>query len=214
VSAVVGDAAGQRRLEALSDGVYAIILTLLVLELKLPALPEHASDADIRLALIGLLPKALAWLLSFSLLALFWSTQQGLYARVAAVDAGLMRLELVLLALVSGLPFSTAVVGEYGDRPTPAALYGAHLCAIALASWARAGYVARRPAMHAAGLSPDVLRAIALRNRLFAACAVATLAGAFVLPGWNLLLMCPATLGRFLIREAGDDLPAGRHALP
>ena len=62
------------RLEALSDGIYAVVLTLLVLELKLPPLPE-ASGSALNAALLALLPKGLVWMLSFWVAALFWLAQ-------------------------------------------------------------------------------------------------------------------------------------------
>jgi uncharacterized membrane protein len=102
----------KHRLEALSDGLYSIALTLLVLELKIPALPHGASEAALREALIEALPKVFARLLSFSVIALFWMLQQRLYRYATTLDRTLVRIELALLALVSTLPFATAVIGE------------------------------------------------------------------------------------------------------
>ncbi|MGC4051485.1 MAG: TMEM175 family protein [Paludibaculum sp.] len=60
------------RIEAFSDGVFAIIVTLLVLELKVPTLPQHAGVAELRNSLFDLAPKFLSWLISFIIVCKFW----------------------------------------------------------------------------------------------------------------------------------------------
>ncbi len=200
-------AVGKPRLEALSDGLYAIALTLLVLELKLPPLPAGASDAAIRSALVALLPKGLVWMLSFWVIVVFWLAQQRLYRYLVALDATLVRIELVGLAIVSLLPFSTALVGDWGDRVTPAAIYAGHLAALALVAWLRTTHFLRHPSLQVLEISTGAIHAMRLRTRLFAACASAAFVLAFVVPGWNMLAMLPMVLaGRVvprLLRQQG-----------
>jgi uncharacterized membrane protein len=181
----------KHRLEALSDGVYAIALTLLVLELKLPALPHGASDAALRAALLQLLPKGFAWLLSFWVIAMFWLAQQRLFRVCQALDGNMVRLELLQLCLISLFPFSNALMGEYGGQVTPAAIYAGHLLAIALVSWARTLYFARHPELHTADMSGQLTRVSLRRGALVAACALAALLLAFVVPTLNMLAMLP-----------------------
>ena len=185
---------GKPRMEALSDGLYAIALTLLVLELKLPALPANASDAAIRGALVALLPKGLVWMLSFWVIVMFWLAQQRLYRYVAALDATLVRLELLGLAIVSLLPFSTALMGEYGSHVIPAAIYAGHLAALALVGWLRTTHLLGHPSLQVLEISTAAVRGMRLRTTLSAACALAALALAFVVPGWNMLAMLPMVL--------------------
>ncbi|MDB5733086.1 MAG: hypothetical protein JWQ03_2981 [Variovorax sp.] len=191
-------AVGKPRMEALSDGLYAIALTLLVLELKLPPLPVDASDAAIRGALVALLPKGLAWMLSFWVIALFWVRQQRLYRYLAALDPALVRLELLGLAIVSLLPFSTALMGEYGDRVTPAAIYAGHLAALALATLLRTSHFLRHPALQTLEISIGAVRRMRLHTGLFAACALAALGLAFLMPGWNMLALLPTLATRMM----------------
>ena len=123
---------GKQRIEALSDGLYAIALTLLVLELKLPPLGEHATNAQLVEALQAILPKALTWFLSFWVMAVLWMSQVRVYHLVHSLSRNMVRLELIQLACVSLMPFSTAVIGEYGYLPAAAALYAANMLAITL----------------------------------------------------------------------------------
>lgn len=196
-----GSVVAKHRLEALSDGVYAIALTLLVLELKLPPLPHEATDAALRAALVELLPKVLAWLLSFGVIALIWMAQQRLYRVSEQLDRALVRIELVMLALVSLLPFTTALVGEYGGRVTSSGLYAAHLVAIALAGVLRVQHFLRHRELHVGGLDAATTRGMRTRSWVFLVCTVATLVLAAFLPGWNMLAMIPAALAPWIARD-------------
>ena len=92
------------RSEALTDGIFAVAMTLLVIELKLP---EHGlvhSAGDLHAALLALLPKAIAWVLSFFVLALFWIGHHRVFAHVRRADARLVVFNLLELAAVSLMP--------------------------------------------------------------------------------------------------------------
>jgi uncharacterized membrane protein len=104
----------KHRLEALADGIFAFALTLLVLDLRLPALPPGVDDAALRQALAGLLPKATIWLLSFAVIAASWVVQQRTFALLSKIDPDLLRIELILLALVSLFPFSQSCKERMG----------------------------------------------------------------------------------------------------
>lgn len=180
------------RLEALSDGIYAIALTLLVLELKLPGLPEGVGDAELRQALVRLLPKALTWLLSFWVMLTFWLAQLRIYRYSATLDWPMFRAELGQLALVSLLPFSTALMGEHGTLPTVAALYSAHLLLMSLLSWQRTAHLLARPELRSEAVTPQVARSLRRRAWLINGCTLLALLLAFVVPGWNMFAMLPA----------------------
>lgn len=184
----------KHRLEALTDGIYAIALTLLVLELKLPGLPHAASDAVLRQALVALLPRGLTWLLSFWVMAVFWLAQVRLYRLSAALDWPMVWIELAQLSLISLLPFSTALLGEHGGHVTAAAVYGGNLLAIAGFSWVRTSHLLRHPDLHAPDLSAPVARVLRARSWVLVGCAGTAFVLAFFIPGWNLLAMLPTAL--------------------
>jgi uncharacterized membrane protein len=114
------------RLEAFSDGVLAIIITIMVLELKVP------HDAD----LVALMPLAgvfLGYVLSFVYIGIYWNNHHHLLHAARGVNAGIMWANMHLLFWLSLLPFATAWAGETGFAPLPTALYGVVLLLAAIA---------------------------------------------------------------------------------
>ena len=116
---------GTTRLEAFSDGVIAIIITIMVLELR----PPHGTAlADLR----PLLPVFLSYLLSFVYLGIYWSNHHHLLHVARRVDGAVMWSNLLLLFWLSLVPFTTAWMGENHGAPTPGAVYGLLLLLTAL----------------------------------------------------------------------------------
>src|ERR1700761_2870287 len=109
------------RLEAFSDGVFAIAITLLVLELKVPHLAtgEEPTSAGLRFSLLRQWPSYLALFTSFFTVLIMWVHHHTIFKLVRKADARLLFANGFLLLLVSVVPFPTAVVAEY--LATPAA---------------------------------------------------------------------------------------------
>lgn len=181
------------RLAALQDGVYAIAMTLLVLELKLPAFGETFADAALWSALLGLWPKLLGLLLSFWVLALFWESDARILTAAPRVDAPLLRLAQLRLLLVSLLPFSSALIGEHGNHAPAAAVYAGHLMLLALIQVIQHLRVRRALADAAAG-------GRGLQAWATLACSAAALGLAFVAPGYNMFALAPILFLRLLQR--------------
>jgi uncharacterized membrane protein len=110
----------RNRLEAFSDGVIAIIITIMVLELRPP---HDASIATLR----PLLPVFLSYALSFLFIGIYWSNHHHLLQAVEHVNGGVLWANLHLLFWLSLTPFVTAWIGETRFAPWPVALYGAVL---------------------------------------------------------------------------------------
>jgi len=108
---------GKGRLEAFSDGVFAIIITIMVLELKAP----HGADLN---ALRPLLPSFLSYLLSFVYLGIYWNNHHHMVHSVQHVSGGILWANLHLLFWLSLFPFVTAWMGENYFAAAPTALYG------------------------------------------------------------------------------------------
>jgi uncharacterized membrane protein len=169
---------GIGRILALSDGVFAIAITLLILEITLPA---TTGDTGLTRALLQLWPRYLAYVLSFVVIARFWVTHHLAFRLIGRYDAVLVWLNLLLLMSVAFLPFPTAVLGEHNGSPPAAVLYAA---AVVLAGTASAAYWwyasgrgsllrpdvgrARVRALRARGLSAPVLFALTLPIAAFA----------------------------------------------
>lgn len=116
----------KNRLEAFSDGVLAIIITIMVLELKVP----HETDLA---ALKPVLPVFLTYLLSFIYVGIYWNNHHHLIKAAHKVNAAMMWANLHLLFWLSLLPFVTGWMGENHFTPVPTAFYGAVLLLASLA---------------------------------------------------------------------------------
>ena len=109
---------GKGRLEAFSDGVIAILITIMVLELKVP----HGADWA---TLAPLVPIVMAYVLSFVYLGIYWNNHHHMLHTVTRVTGGILWANLHLLFWLSLVPFSTGWMGENHFAPVPTALYGA-----------------------------------------------------------------------------------------
>ena len=185
---------GKQRIEALSDGLYAIAPTLLVLDLKLPSLGEAATNADLLNALHALLPKVLTWFLSFWVMAVLWLSQVRVYRLVHSLSRKMVRLELIQLACVSLMPFSTSLIGEHGKLPVAAVVYAANMLAITLTGALRTHELLHQPRVHAQALEAALIRTLKMRAYILPACAATAFALGFFFPGWNMLAMLPMVL--------------------
>jgi TMEM175 potassium channel family protein len=114
------------RLEAFSDGVLAIIITIMVLELKVPHAVEFA-------ALKPVLPVLLSYVLSFIYLGIYWNNHHHLFQATEEVSGGILWANLHLLFWLSLFPFTTAWMGENQLAPIPTAVYGFALLMAAIA---------------------------------------------------------------------------------
>jgi uncharacterized membrane protein len=117
---------GKGRLEAFSDGVIAIIITIMVLELKVP----HATDLA---ALAELIPVFLSYVLSFIYVGIYWNNHHHMLHAARRVDGRVLWTNLHLLFWLSLFPFATAWMGENHFSAVPAAVYGAVLLAASIA---------------------------------------------------------------------------------
>jgi uncharacterized membrane protein len=119
---------GKGRLEAFSDGVIAIIITIMVLELKVP----HESTPA---ALLPLLPVLLSYVLSFIYVGIYWNNHHHLLAASKRISGGALWANLHLLFWLSLFPFATAWMGENHFAAAPTAAYGVVLLMAAVAYW-------------------------------------------------------------------------------
>jgi uncharacterized membrane protein len=115
-----------RRLETFSDGVLAIIITIMVLELRVP----HGADLD---AIRSLWPVLLSYMLSFVYIGIYWNNHHYMIHVTRRVSGGILWANLHLLFWLSLVPFATAWMGENHFAPLPTALYGAVLFLAAMA---------------------------------------------------------------------------------
>jgi len=126
--------AGLERLTFLVDGVYAIAMTLLAVELRLPEAAAHAEGRALLDALLAAWPRVLGFATSFTVIALFWSGHHRIVRVFRRADGVLVWLSLLHLGGIAFLPFPTAVAGEHPGDAVAAGFYFATLLAVGLAS--------------------------------------------------------------------------------
>lgn len=121
------------RLSFFSDAVFAIAMTLLVIEVRLPEL-HGATDRSLTRALVNLMPNYIGFVISFLVIGRFWTGHHRLMAMIDAADPSLVRANLLLLMAVAFMPFPTAVLSDYSLLRVSIGFYTAYLMVVGLAN--------------------------------------------------------------------------------
>jgi uncharacterized membrane protein len=150
------------RIGALSDGLFAIAMTLIVLEIRVPPTTGIASDGQLLAALGDLAPRFLTYLLSFMTLGIFWNGQQTQLAYLSRGNRDLSWLSLLFLAIVALFPFTTSLLAEFFQFRLALALYWLDIMLCGLALLAIWTYV-ERAGLVRDDVGPEVGRAIRRR---------------------------------------------------
>ena len=195
------------RLEAFSDGVIAIIITIMALELHVPQ--DHGGAG-----LLALLPILLSYVLSFVTVAIYWINHHHLIHLVRRVTTKLLWANVHFLFWLSLLPFVTGYLGTHADQPVAAALYGvvATGCSLSFV-WMRRG-VAAHLATDANVPTLRVPLRIRSRNVLAVALLVVSIPLAFVSPWLSIALFCLPPLMYFMPDDKRVEVPTASHESP
>jgi uncharacterized membrane protein len=118
---------GAERQKTLADGVFAIVMTLLVLELGVPIVTGESISSGLAHGLLEMWPEFLIYILSFMVLGVFWLMHHAVFDRICYYDGTQAWLNIVFLMFVALIPFSTALFGSYGAERTTALFYGGNL---------------------------------------------------------------------------------------
>ncbi|MEQ1517997.1 MAG: TMEM175 family protein [Usitatibacteraceae bacterium] len=200
----------KHRLEALTDGIFAVAMTLLVIELKIPESAHITRHAELGAALLHLIPKFIAWVISFFVLAIFWTSHHRLFHDVRVVDTRLTWLTLAYLACVSLMPFSSALTGEYGGLLSQM-FYSANMALLGTMALLKSRYVHRHPALCSSPLSANMYKASRLRTMGLIIIAALAVVIAWALPGMgaigNTAFMLMIVFGMIGRRIEARDTP-------
>lgn len=179
------------RIVAFSDGVFSIAITLLVLNLTVT---KGLSAADLTNELFDLWDNLLAFALSFAVIGRFWVVHHRFFAEVEAFDGRLLGLNLLYLASVVLIPFSSEVLGEYGGETPSVVLYSVNLAVVVLVGlWM--GVDARRRGL--TSIDDETHRESRVRSTYIAGVFMLSIPLAFVVPRaatylWFLLFLDPS----------------------
>lgn len=141
------------RIEAFTDGVFAVAITLLVLEIKVPEI----ESGGLWHSLVPLWPKFLAYVVSFGIIGIFWVGHHIMFHYIKRTDRVLLWLNTLLLMFVSAIPFSAALVGEHLDEPVAIAGYGAVLFMAGVIFWAIWMYASGRRRLIRSDMSDSLI---------------------------------------------------------
>jgi len=112
------------RLETFSDGIFAIIITLLVLEIKVPEISNHHSMFELIHALWLLLPKIISWMVSFLIICVIWVNHHRIFEPIKIITHSFFWLNANLLLWCAFIPFPTAMLGDYLTNPVSVIFFG------------------------------------------------------------------------------------------
>ncbi len=165
--------AGQsvERLAALSDGIFAVAMTLLVLDLRVPANVAVQTERDLWHILVALSPRLLIFLMSVMTLGIFWIGQQTQLNQFARADRNVAWIHIAFLCAVSLTPFSTALLAEYIHYRTALLVYWFNILLLGLPLYWSWSYAARARLLAddvPAEIHPAVVRRIVIAQSLYA----------------------------------------------
>src|SRR5215217_8501590 len=119
------NAMNKNRVEALSDGVFAIVITLLILDIKVP----DVGYSQLLVSLVAVLPRIFAYVISFGVIGVYWLAHHQSLQLIGKLNGFLIWLNLIYLLAVSFMPVPTALLGRYPMQPIPIVIYGLNLIA-------------------------------------------------------------------------------------
>ncbi len=191
----------KHRLEALADGVFAVAMTLLVIELKLPEAAHIHVEAELVHAVAGMISKFISWVISFFVLAIYWHSHQRMFHRLRLVDGRLVGLNMYFLGCVSLLPFASSLSGQFVKSMLAQVIYSGVMLLMGLGALLCARYIHRHPELCGdTPLSRPSYRAARFRTAGLMVVALVAIAIARFLPGAGnmafLLMFVIARIGR------------------
>lgn len=130
----------KERVEAFSDGVFAIILTILVLELRVPTIADHSNLSQYAAAVAPLVPKVIAFVLTFVIICMHWVSHHYFFRHLRDVTIGLVWLNNFFLLWICFMPFPTAMLGDHPTDQFPIILFGANQLLAALSFFSMRRY--------------------------------------------------------------------------
>jgi uncharacterized membrane protein len=155
---------GPDRIKAFSDGVFAIALTLLILQVKVPSPSQITSEADLQSFLLQQWPAYLSYVLSVLIIGLYWVAHHGLFHYVRRANRMLLWLNIVFLLCVTFIPFPAALMSEFTNYRTSVVIYGANLAVAGLLFDLMRWYATHQHRLVDKDLHPQVIRTARRRN--------------------------------------------------
>ncbi|MCU0633078.1 MAG: TMEM175 family protein [Methanolinea sp.] len=143
---------GKSRLEALSDGIFAFAMTLLVISLAIPEIPYQQAPAILPGKLADMAPEFMLFVIAFFILAGYWISHHHILEHVRYVDGVLVRINIILLFFIVLIPFTTSISGDYTNVLEAVLFFHVNLLVASLTLTGMWWYIRR----HSAALAPEI----------------------------------------------------------
>ncbi len=187
----------KNRLETLVDGIFAIAMTLLVLNIRIPVMSHQQAQSQMPKLLTNLYPHFFAFALSFALLTIFWMSHHRLFHFIEKIDEPFVWLNVLMLALIVLVPFTTSLIGEYETNQLTAVLFELNLFGIGMSIMAYWAYASRRHRLTNATLTDNQIRYSLRRTSVLPVVSLLAIGLSFVTPQYSTMayLAIPVIIG-------------------
>jgi uncharacterized membrane protein len=176
------------RIESLSDGVFAIVLTLMVFQIRIPDIDAAHEQHDLWPRLMHQAPEFYSYAISFIIVGIYWVAHHNMYHLVKRSTRPLLWMNLVFLMFIGFLPYSVALVGRYYDVRKIMILYSAHLMIISSLLFLKWWYVTRGANLLVAPLSKEFVRSVDIKILTAPAVCVLAIGASFFSVRWSYFL--------------------------
>lgn len=174
------------RIETLADGIFAVAMTLLVVNLHIPE-SIRLTDMQLHVVLINQAHKFSNYLISFLLTAVFWISHHRQHHFIKRTDYVHLWINIFILMFVVLVPFSTSLVGDYGGTKTAEAFFAVNMIIIALLFLVNWLYATKNYRLIESDTSYEIIKDVTRRISLFIAVSVLALILSFFVPPWSSL---------------------------
>jgi uncharacterized membrane protein len=155
------------RLEALSDGIFAIVFTLLVIEIKVPEQIADRNSSGLSHALLDITPLFLSYFVSFVVLTMFWNAHSFLFnILIKNINRTMNYINMIFLSFIALLPFSAHLIGRYSDINLAVIWYGFHVLTLSVFSGGILYYALRSKEIDTSHNSTRVIKQATIRQSM------------------------------------------------
>jgi uncharacterized membrane protein len=176
------------RLNTLADGVFAIAMTLLVLELSVPVVKEASINAGLTHKLLEMWPEFLIYGLSFMIMGIFWVIHHSLFVAVKKYDTTLVWLNILFLMFVALIPFSTSLFGKYGAIKVTAFIYGVNMLVLFNLGWVIWAFITGKRRLVDKNIDPNLVKGANLMGLVYSLVMLPAIGISFISPKISFLV--------------------------
>jgi uncharacterized membrane protein len=176
------------RVEALSDGVFSIAMTILVFDIKLPAGASGSGASDVMQALVHQWPYFLSYFVSFTVLGMYWTSHNAFFHFFSrTVTRLLIQLNMLYLVFIALIPFSAHFLGAYVSSPVAIVVYGLNIVAIGAVAFSMFAYALYSHDIDTSHIPSRVIKQARIRILLTPSFAILGMLSVYIHPGLSLL---------------------------